>query len=143
MVTPCHLFRKPVLIDHADTAWEKRPVTTEWLSRLWRVMRVKLTRCNPPAGERFDLSVHDKEDKVTETKFFALNHVFWIKLSDFMDIVPRYPHLANVPISTGALADTLPIHPTKNGVSHNALPSSDLNGHHLPQTNGNLTNGIH
>ena len=143
MASYCYTVRKLVLTKHADTAWEKRPVTTEWRSRLWRVMRVKLTRCNPPPGERFDLSVHDKEDKAAEKKFFALNHVFWIKLSDFMDIVPRYPHLANVSISTGALADTLPIHPAKNGIFHNALPGSDPNGQQFPQTNGNLTNGIH
>ena len=33
-------------------------------------------------------------DYHARTKFFNLDNVFWIKLSDLMDIVPRYPHLA-------------------------------------------------
>ena len=35
-------------------------------------------------------------DEETRIKYFALENVFWLKLSDLMDIVPRYPHLANI-----------------------------------------------
>lgn len=39
-------------------------------------------------------------DEETRPKFFALKHVFWIKLADLMDIVPRHPHLAGIKLST-------------------------------------------
>ena len=31
--------------------------------------------------------------KETRPKFFTLEPIFWIRYSDFMDIVPRHPHL--------------------------------------------------
>ena len=42
-------------------------------------------------------------DEDTRPKFFALKHVFWIKLSEFMDIVPRHPHLAGIKLGTRAM----------------------------------------
>ena len=42
-------------------------------------------------------------DEETRPKFFALKHVFWIKLSEFMDIVPRHPHLAGIKLGTRAM----------------------------------------
>lgn len=39
-------------------------------------------------------------DEETRPKFFDLSHVFWIKLSDFMDIVPRHQHLAGLQFTT-------------------------------------------
>ena len=38
-------------------------------------------------------------DTQTRPKFLDLN-IFWIKLSDFLDIVPRHPHLAIVRLTT-------------------------------------------
>jgi len=38
-------------------------------------------------------------DNETRPKFLALK-VVWIKLADFMDIVPRHPHLAGVELRT-------------------------------------------
>lgn len=35
----------------------------------------------------------------TKPKFLALN-IFWIKVADFMDIVPRHPHLLGLKLST-------------------------------------------
>jgi len=42
-------------------------------------------------------------DEATRPKFFDLRHVFWIKLSDFMDIVPRHLHLAGLQFPTRAM----------------------------------------
>ena len=42
-------------------------------------------------------------DEETRPKFFSLRHVFWIKLSDFMDIVPRHQHLAGLQLKTRAM----------------------------------------
>ena len=42
-------------------------------------------------------------DEETRPKFFALKHVFWIKLSEFMEIVPRHPHLAGIKLGTRAM----------------------------------------
>ena len=32
-------------------------------------------------------------DLETQPKFLNMEHVFWVKLTDFMDIVPHIPHL--------------------------------------------------
>ena len=42
-------------------------------------------------------------DEETRPKFFALKNVFWIKLSEFMDIVPRHPHLTGIKLGTRAM----------------------------------------
>lgn len=39
-------------------------------------------------------------DNETRPKFFALKNVCWIKLQDFMDIVPRHPHLSGIRLQT-------------------------------------------
>ena len=42
-------------------------------------------------------------DAETRSKYFALEHVFWIKLADFTDIVPRYSHLAGLGLRTAPM----------------------------------------
>ena len=39
-------------------------------------------------------------DAETRPKFFALHSVFWIRLADFLEAAPRYPHLAAVRLRT-------------------------------------------
>lgn len=39
-------------------------------------------------------------DLETRPKFFALKNLFWVKLQDFMDIVPRHPHLSGIRLTT-------------------------------------------
>ena len=48
------------------------------------------------------LSVADARqlDDETRSKFFDLKNVFWFKLSEFMDIVPRHPHLAGIKLGS-------------------------------------------
>jgi len=81
----------------------------------------------------------------TRPKYFEMEHVFWVRLSDFMDLVPHIPHLSGLdlnflsmhidpePVATPAAETTL-----LNGYSSGATPSemngsAGLNGHSLPQ----------
>lgn len=34
-----------------------------------------------------------QKDCDTRSKYFDMEHVFWVRLSDFMDLVPHIPHL--------------------------------------------------
>ena len=52
-----------------------------------------------PTTAYIDFKMANELDTETKPKFFQLN-VFWIKLSDFMDIVPRHAHLAGLKLST-------------------------------------------
>lgn len=42
-------------------------------------------------------------DEETYPKFCNLKSMFWIKLAEFMDIVPRHPHLAGLRLKTRAM----------------------------------------
>lgn len=42
-------------------------------------------------------------DSETYPKFRDLKSMFWIKLAEFMDIVPRHPHLGSVRLKTRAM----------------------------------------
>ena len=72
-----------------------------------------------------------------EPKFLRLK-IFWIKLADFMDIVPRHPHLDRVQLDKRYMALSMPGHldffpsPRSQGVK--AQGSSLL-------VNGDLPNG--
>ena len=76
-------------------------------------------------------------DNETKPKFLNLK-VFWIKLSEFMDIVPRHPHLSGISLPTRLIV--LHEHPFGKpstpgvGQGHNTQGGS-------PQVNGNVTNG--
>ncbi|MCJ1284113.1 Ankyrin repeat domain-containing protein 11 [Xylographa opegraphella] len=85
------------------TAWTKRYMTENERINIWCAIRNKLTRYHPPRSQH-DLFVEADEDKITRSKYFALEHVFWVRLSDFLDIAPRYKHLANVTLEYRRLA---------------------------------------
>ena len=96
---------------------------------------VPLTRLSPT--EVFNL------DEETRPKFFALKHVFWIKLSDFMDIVPRHQHLASLQLKTRAMV----LHEFPFGRGGTVEMPGDVEGTVKqevvsPVVNGNLTNGF-
>jgi len=125
-----------------DTAWTKRPITESHREALWRVLRVKLTRYERQPGIKYDIHADLAMVEETRTKYSALEHIFWIKLSDFMDIVPRFPHLNGIPLSCGPLA-LLSFDHHSNGFQHSPIPVGQWNGHVHPITNGELTNGYH
>ena len=86
---------------HPDTAWTRVPATINHHGSLWRQLRNPMSQALPPSflspTEVYQL------DEETRPKFFALKHVFWIKLSEFMEIVPRHPHLAGIKLGTRAM----------------------------------------
>ena len=100
------------------------------------------------ADAPFDLDQNEvnRLDAETEPKFEALKSVFWIKLGDFMDIVPRHPHLVGInlrkraimihdnPYSIGGESAHQSL--TIRGVSTNGGQSNGLTS-----TNGGLSNG--
>ena len=90
---------------------------------LWRVTRNKLRQAEPfipthhtppplPSPQTFPTSTFTPSkikttlamDEETRIKYFALEHVFWIRLADFMDIVPRYQHLFGLQIRCAPMA---------------------------------------
>ena len=84
-----------------DTAWTRFPASINHHGSLWRQLRNPMSQALPPSflspTEVYQL------DEETRPKFFALRHVFWIKLSEFMEIVPRHPHLAGIKLGTRAM----------------------------------------
>lgn len=83
------------------TAWTRFPATINHQGSLWRQLRNPMSQALPPSllssTEVYNL------DEETRPKFFALRNVFWVKLSEFMDIVPRHPHLAGIKLGTRAM----------------------------------------
>ncbi|EAS32899.1 ankyrin repeat protein [Coccidioides immitis RS] len=74
-------------------SWERRIATSDHRYSLWRVTRSMLSYIDelPVVGTSWD----DVSNRVAEIKpkFYSMEHVFWVKLSDFMDLVPHTPHL--------------------------------------------------
>ncbi|MCJ1479749.1 Set3 complex subunit with deacetylase activity, meiotic-specific repressor of sporulation proteins [Lambiella insularis] len=122
------------------TAWTKLPVNESHRFSLWRVLRLKLARFEQPFGEKYDIEADFAMDEETRIKYIALENIFWIRLSEFLDIVPRYPHLANISLTLAPLG--LPkSDPQANGAQSNT--ASPTGPRHTPMTNGHLTNGYH
>lgn len=118
-----------------DTAWTRRTATPGHVGSLWRQLR------NPMSATASTAFLSFKDaldlDNATKPKFLNLK-VFWIKLLDFMDIVPRHPHLTGISLLTRLITlHDLPFGKPKTPVSsagHGASGGS-------PLLNGNLTNG--
>ena len=73
----------------------------------------------------------------TMPKFLKLN-IFWIKLSDFMDIVPRHPHLEGIRFHKRAMAMT-DMPSAKPSIPHSINGASEQSS--SPLVNGQITNG--
>ena len=126
-----------------DTAWAHIPATLNQRGSLWRQLRNRMAQAvpsdRPGPIEAYHL------DLETMPKFFALPQVFWIKLSDFKDIVPRYPHLSGLRLSE--IAMVLHEHPFGPGGSWDRPARSEQKGPvkqeaHSPVINDNMMNGI-
>lgn len=86
----------------ADTAWDRHPATMDQCGSLWRQLRNSMSQKDSPVLTGVDVIHLDEE---TRPKFFRLSrHIFWIKLADFLDIVPRHQHLAGLPLLTREIA---------------------------------------
>ena len=91
-----------VLTRYTDTAWTRLPRPPNKPQSLLRQVRNQMSQANiNPLTFTFQDAYHLDQD--TYPKFHNLKSVFWIKLADFMDIVPRHPHLSGLKLSTRAM----------------------------------------
>ncbi|KAJ6138282.1 hypothetical protein N7471_004768 [Penicillium samsonianum] len=74
-------------------SWEKRKATPTQRVNLWRVTRRMLTHTDDVGFQSSSIGQIMQKDCDTRPKYFEMEHVFWIRLSDFTDLVPHIPHL--------------------------------------------------
>jgi hypothetical protein len=86
-----------------DSAWPRRPATFNQRGSLWRQCRNQLSQSSWPSGTYLDYATAISLDNETRPKFFALQNVFWIQLTDFLHVVAQHPHLQDVKLSTRAM----------------------------------------
>ncbi|KAI9785157.1 MAG: Set3 complex subunit with deacetylase activity, meiotic-specific repressor of sporulation proteins [Geoglossum umbratile] len=79
------------------TAWTKRNAVMAERIRAWEVIGSTVTGRAPRDAHPAEVQ---KYHLTGQRKFFAIASIFWIKLSDFLDIVPRYPHLHGIKMRT-------------------------------------------
>ncbi|KAL2799312.1 hypothetical protein BJX66DRAFT_322205 [Aspergillus keveii] len=133
-------------------AWEKRDATPQQRINLWRVTRRMLVQADDTEFLTASFGQIMQKDSETRNKYFDMEHVFWVKLSDFMDLVPHIPHLHGLDIrflkmhidQEPTLNPPFPLPQTNghiNGPSHAGTPGPLLEqgltngyGHNLPST---------
>ncbi|KAL9600556.1 MAG: hypothetical protein Q9219_003102 [cf. Caloplaca sp. 3 TL-2023] len=81
------------------TAWTRLPLTPGQRQSLWRQVRNQMSQAdiNPLT---FTWAEAIEMDQGTHPKFIGLKSMFWVKLAEFLDIVPRHPHLAGLKLRT-------------------------------------------
>ncbi|KAL1849697.1 hypothetical protein Plec18170_007218 [Paecilomyces lecythidis] len=80
------------------TSWEKRNATPTQRMNLWRVTRRILVQADDSDFLNLSFGQIMQKDCETRPKYFDMEHVFWVRLSDFMDLVPHIPHLHGLDI---------------------------------------------
>ncbi|KAL4871565.1 hypothetical protein BDV12DRAFT_163977 [Aspergillus spectabilis] len=105
-------------------AWEKRDVTPSQRMNLWRVTRRMLVQGDDTEFLTASFGQIMQKDSETRSKYFDMEHVFWVKLSDFMDLVPHIPHLHGLDIRF-----------LKMHIDQDSTPNPAVE---LPQTNGHI-----
>ena len=118
-----------------DTAWTRLPASPAQVSSLWRQLRtpMSIASTSPFLGIKEAVEL----DNQTQPKFFNLK-VFWIRLSDFLDIVPRHAHLDGINLPTRAIV----LHDMASVRSPTPGHAQDQKGHPAePLVNGILPNG--
>ncbi|KAM5501669.1 hypothetical protein McanMca71_005130 [Microsporum canis] len=80
-------------------SWEKRIATPTQRNNIWDCSGPMLS--NPQQLNPVKADVNDYSRIYQETKplYEKMEHVFWVKCSDFMDLVPHIPHLHGLNIS--------------------------------------------
>jgi ankyrin repeat protein len=107
------------------SSWEKRHATYTQRLNLWRVTRRILVQTEDLDAGDCSFGQVIQRDGETRPKYFDMEHVFWVKLSDFTDLVPHIPHL------NGLELEFLKMH-----IDHE--PSFLTNHLSRPQMNGNV-----
>lgn len=83
-----------------DTAWHRLPLTLAQRASLWRQCRNQMSQ---PIRSALTVTWANAIplDAETKPKFFDERlRIFWVKLGDFMDIVPRHRHLEGLRLWT-------------------------------------------
>jgi hypothetical protein len=144
----------------ADTAWTKRPATEVERMGIWRHIKRELYHHegNPWGDASVEAHRNNADLKDALIKFATLQPVFWVRFSDFLDIVPRFPHLNDIdfekksrPIpkmytGLGNGDETLTFaYAIRNAPPHQMTAVSDtsLKGGDLASSGTVLTNGYH
>ncbi|KAI9779486.1 MAG: Set3 complex subunit with deacetylase activity, meiotic-specific repressor of sporulation proteins [Peltula sp. TS41687] len=116
------------------TAWTKRSITERHKAHIWRVTRLMLQGVTP-----MQMTAEDQlmRDMITQAKFRALETIFWIKYSDFVDIIPRYPHLRGIELRTLTIHGlNQEVHPVRR---YDKIPKDPLGWTVTPFANGLFT----
>jgi hypothetical protein len=64
-----------------DTSWEKRPATPTQRNNLWRVTRRTLVNSDDKTFLNSSFQEVMQMDADTRPKYFAMEHVFWVRVS--------------------------------------------------------------
>ncbi|KAL4768907.1 hypothetical protein BDW60DRAFT_114198 [Aspergillus nidulans var. acristatus] len=124
------------------SSWEKRDVTPTQRMNLWRVTRRMLVQADDTEFLTASFGQIMQKDSETRSKYFDMDHVFWVKLSDFMDLVPHIPHLHGLDIQF--LKMHIDREPSFNPASQPSLSNGHIDGPHEkpgPYYEQTLTNG--
>ncbi|KAJ5294605.1 hypothetical protein N7508_009426 [Penicillium antarcticum] len=121
-------------------SWEKRKATITQRNNLWRMTRRMVTHVGEYAGHGPVVGDIFQKDCENRPKYFAMEHVFWVRLADFMELLPHVPHLHGLELQF------LNMHIDSEPTSISAYNQiHHLNGHSLDgavETNGTgLVNG--
>ncbi|KAL2871112.1 putative histone deacetylase complex subunit (Hos4) [Aspergillus lucknowensis] len=104
-------------------SWEKRDATPQQRMNLWRVTRRMLVQADDTEFLTASFGQIMQKDGETRSKYFGMEHIFWVKLSDFMDLVPHIPHLQGLDIRF------LKMHIDQEPSGHPSFPLPQANGH--------------
>ncbi|KAF7630335.1 hypothetical protein AFLA_010961 [Aspergillus flavus NRRL3357] len=121
------------------SSWEKRDATPTQRMNLWRVTRRMLVQADDADFMNSSFGQVMQKDSEARPKYFDMEHVFWVKLSDFMDLVPHIPHLHGLDLQF------LKMHIDQEPTAPLAFSFPQANGHisgpsHVEDTAG-LPNG--
>lgn len=99
---PPTLKNPPPTNSKTDTAWHHRPLLPHERTSLWRLLRNQQSGVTVPALR----AANDETTLLRDArdKFLTLQPLFWVRYADFMDIVPRHPHLGKGMLYTRAMA---------------------------------------
>lgn len=120
---------------------EHRPVSIYERQCLWRVARLNLSYdTDPNALWTTSVSKATEMEKVAQGKFMAMEELFWVKFSDFLNQIPQFPHLGQSiprqPISLKSYTEILGSRMKTGNEQHHNLLTNGIVAH----TNGE--NGI-
>ncbi|KAK2877196.1 hypothetical protein FQN49_001346 [Arthroderma sp. PD_2] len=114
-------------------SWEKRPATPTQRNNIWDCSGNMLSHSQLLHPLKNTTQEYNQLYTDTLPKYERMEHVFWVKCSDFMDLVPHIPHLQGFRLSLiGMHIDPEP----------SALPQDDSHPESNHTTQEPLVNGV-